>query len=86
MSTKYILFDQVTKKYGKGKDEQPALSEVNLYIKEGEFCVVNGTSGSGKTTMLNIIGALEKPSSGRVLFEGKTLPDAPTENAMNTDA
>jgi putative ABC transport system ATP-binding protein len=50
-----------------------ALDGVNLEIHSGEFLVLGGRSGTGKTTLLNLIGALDRPTSGSVMFEGKNL-------------
>jgi len=50
-----------------------ALKDVTLSIGAGEFVVIRGTSGSGKTTILNMLAGLIKPTSGEVLFKGKPL-------------
>lgn len=47
-----------------------ALRSVSLQVKQGEFLAITGESGSGKSTMLRIIGALEKPTSGKVIIDG----------------
>ena len=47
-----------------------ALRSVSLQVKQGEFLAITGESGSGKSTMLRIIGALEKPTSGQVIIDG----------------
>lgn len=47
-----------------------ALRNVSLQVKQGEFLAITGESGSGKSTMLRIIGALEKPTSGQVIIDG----------------
>lgn len=61
-----INFQDVSKIYQK---DSPALLDVNLKIKSGEFVSIVGHSGAGKTTLLKLILAEEKPSKGRVLFE-----------------
>jgi putative ABC transport system ATP-binding protein len=63
----------VEKTYLQGSIEVRALKGVNFRLDKGEFAAVCGPSGSGKTTMLNIIGALDDPTSGTVLFEGRDL-------------
>ena len=52
-----------------------ALDGVNLKVFAGEFLALVGRSGSGKPTLLNLIGALDRPTSGEVLFDGKSLGD-----------
>ncbi|OQR40871.1 macrolide ABC transporter ATP-binding protein [Aliarcobacter cryaerophilus] len=56
--------------YGKGANETFALNGVDLKIHKGEFVAIMGASGSGKSTSMNIIGCLDKPSSGEYLFDG----------------
>src|ERR1700752_754403 len=53
------------------------LRGVDLSIDEGDFLAVQGTSGVGKTTLLHIMGLLDRPTSGEVLFEGEELGRAP---------
>ncbi len=62
-----------SKIYRQGAIEVAALNDVDLDIHEGDFAVLAGPSGSGKTTMLNLIGALDKPTSGTIELEGKPL-------------
>jgi len=64
-----IELKNVSKIYGKGRTAVKALSNINLKVKEGEFLAIVGPSGSGKTTFLNIIGALDKPTSGEVFID-----------------
>ena len=61
------------KVYRQGAIEVPALRGVDLSISAGEFTVLAGSSGSGKTTMLNLIGALDVPTSGSLKVDGKEL-------------
>ena len=61
------------KVYGQGETEVIALDDVNLEVKKGEFTAIVGTSGSGKSTMLHIIGGLDNPTSGQVIVDGQDL-------------
>ena len=65
-----IEFKNIVKTYGDGETKTYALNGVNLSIKEGEFVAIMGASGSGKSTAMNMIGCLDKPSSGEYLFNG----------------
>lgn len=58
------------KVYSIGKNKVHALNGVSLDIYEGEFCAIVGTSGSGKSTMLNMLAGLEKPTKGQVVING----------------
>lgn len=61
------------KVYGKGEAQVNALNGINLTVKRGEFVAIVGTSGSGKSTFLNIAGGLDVPTSGEIIIDGKTL-------------
>ena len=63
----------VTRVYRQGQIEVHALRGLSLTIDKGEFTAVCGPSGSGKTTMLNLIGALDRPTTGRVILDGTDL-------------
>ena len=65
-----IEFKNIVKTYGVGDAQTYALNGVNLSIKEGEFVAIMGASGSGKSTAMNMIGCLDKPTSGEYLFNG----------------
>ena len=68
-----IELKNITKIYKTGKVEFKALDNVSLKIEAGEFVAIMGASGSGKSTMLNILGFLDKPDSGRYLLHGKDI-------------
>ena len=65
-----IEFKNIVKTYGVGDAQTYALNGVDLSIKEGEFVAIMGASGSGKSTAMNMIGCLDKPTSGEYLFNG----------------
>ena len=60
----------VSKIYGSGDIEVKALDQVNLTIRQGDYLAVMGASGSGKSTAMNILGCLDRPSNGRHLLNG----------------
>ncbi len=64
-----IVAQDLTKVYGKGHTQVEALKRINLNIGKGEFVAILGPSGSGKTTFLNLLGALDRPTSGRVVID-----------------
>ena len=64
---------QVHKSFRTEAGELSILKDINLSIGEGEMLGIIGASGAGKSTLLHILGALDKPSSGKVLFQGKDV-------------
>ncbi len=65
-----IQLENLVKTYHVGETEVRALRGVSYTVKRGDFVAIMGASGSGKSTMMNIIGCLDKPSSGRYLLDG----------------
>ena len=65
-----IELADVSRVYGQGETEVRALDHADLMIRRGEFVSIMGPSGSGKSTAMNMIGLLDRPSSGRYLFNG----------------
>jgi putative ABC transport system ATP-binding protein len=65
-----IELKEVTKVYRMGDIDVHALRGVNLAIEKGEFVSITGASGSGKSTMLNVLGCLDSPSGGEYILEG----------------
>jgi NitT/TauT family transport system ATP-binding protein len=68
-----LVIENVSKSFKTATGEVLALDRISLQVSEGEFVCLVGTSGCGKTTLLNIIAGLEKPDSGRVLADGKPV-------------
>jgi putative ABC transport system ATP-binding protein len=64
-----IRLENIFKVYEMGETEVHALNDINLTIKEGEYCSIMGPSGSGKSTAMNIIGCLDRPSSGNYYLD-----------------
>ena len=71
-----LRFDEIVKSYGAGITEVRALRGVSLDVFPGEFVAIMGPSGCGKSTMLHLAGALESPTSGAVVVNGRDLSTA----------
>ncbi|GAL77427.1 nitrate ABC transporter ATP-binding protein [Algibacter lectus] len=69
----YLELNNIYKTYGKGENEPEVLSNINLSIEEGEFVAIVGFTGSGKTTLVNLINGLITPTKGEVLFKGEPV-------------
>lgn len=69
----FVEFKDVTKTYKMGEVDIHALQGVNFEIEKGEFCVVVGASGAGKTTILNIMGGMDSLTSGKVMLDGEEI-------------
>ena len=63
----------LTKTYGEGEAKVQALRGIDLSVARGEFVAVVGSSGSGKSTFLNLAGGLDVPDSGEVIVDGRNL-------------
>ena len=72
-----IRIDHVTFSYGEETEHTGGVRDIELQIKRGEFAVLCGESGCGKTTTLRIIGGFVEPESGDVLFDGKRINGTP---------
>jgi len=68
-----IVAQNVQKEYRRGKEIVHALRDINLTVKASEFLVIEGKSGCGKTTLLNVLSGLDRPTSGRVILDGMDL-------------
>ena len=68
-----VELEDVTKVYQQGDQRVDALRGLTMAVRSGEFTAISGPSGSGKTTALNLIGALDTPTSGTVRLEGADL-------------
>ena len=71
----------ISKIYGSGDLEVKALDQLNLTVQEGDYLAVMGASGSGKSTAMNILGCLDRPSSGSYLLQGQQV-DGLSDDAL----
>ena len=81
----YELKD-VSKTYTKGRRKVVPFKHVNLVINDGDFLTVQGPTGHGKTTFLMLLGALDKPSAGSIIFDGKNIASLPESQLVDIRA
>ncbi|WP_116107598.1 ABC transporter ATP-binding protein [Lewinella sp. IMCC34191] len=77
-----IEFKNVSKWYGEGDSRTEVLSNINLTIEEGEFLAIVGFTGSGKTTLVNMMTGLLQPSEGEVLYRGQPITGPAPERGI----
>ena len=70
MGKPIVEFKDVVKEYGQGEGKQVAVNHVDFTIEEGEFVVILGQSGAGKSTVLSMLGGMDTPTSGTVTVDG----------------
>ena len=75
-----LKVENLTKVYGKGENRVVAVDNVSFSVKRGEFVAIVGSSGSGKSTILHLIGGVDRPTSGKVYIEGKDVYSLNEEN------
>ena len=73
MQEAYVKLEQVTKVYHVGEVDIHAVDGIDFEVQKGEFVVIVGPSGAGKTTVLNILGGMDTASTGRVFVDGKDI-------------
>ena len=69
----YIKFDGVKKIYTSGNVSVAAVDGVSFEIEKGEFCIIVGPSGAGKTTVLNMLGGMDGVTSGQIVLDGRQI-------------
>jgi len=68
-----VRLDRVTKDYSEGRELRHVLKDASLEVGEGEFVAIRGRSGSGKSTVLNLVAGIDQPSSGEIYFGDTAL-------------
>ena len=68
-----LRVENLTKTYGKGETKVTALDGVSFSVEKGEFVAIIGSSGSGKSTMLHMLGGVDRPTSGKVYIDGTDI-------------
>ena len=71
--THFIEFHDVCKFYTMGENRIAAADHISFYVDEGEFCVIVGPSGAGKTTVLNMLGGMDGCDEGRIYLDGQEV-------------
>ncbi|MGX9355088.1 ABC transporter ATP-binding protein [Roseobacteraceae bacterium S113] len=77
-----LEFTNVYKSFGEGAAATHVLKDINLTVEEGEFVVLLGFSGTGKTTLINLMAGLDKPSRGTVTFKGAEIEEPSSERGV----
>jgi putative ABC transport system ATP-binding protein len=75
-----IRLEGISKHYGQGELAVVALDEIDLLVNQGEYCAIMGASGSGKSTTMQILGCLDRPSSGRYYLQREAVDSLGDDN------
>lgn len=78
----FFKFENVDKSFGEGTAKTDVLKNINLEVQEGEFLVLLGFSGTGKTTLINLMAGLEEPTKGSVTFKGEPVKGPSPERGV----
>lgn len=71
----FVKFEDVSKVYHMGEMKIRAVDHINFEVEKGEFCIIVGPSGAGKTTVLNMLGGMDSCSEGTILVDGTKISD-----------
>ena len=79
----FIEFESVYKRYTAGEIIIPAVDGVSFQIEEGEFCLIVGTSGAGKSTVLNMLGGMDSCDDGKIRVAGRLINNLSKDELIN---
>ena len=79
----FIEFESVYKRYTAGEIIIPAVDGVSFQIEEGEFCLIVGTSGAGKSTVLNMLGGMDSCDDGKIRVAGRLINNLSKDDLIN---
>ena len=78
MSEPLVVAEELEREYRMGPEPVRVLRGVSLTVNAGESIAIIGASGVGKSTLLHLLGTLDRPTSGRVIFDGEDVSPGPT--------
>ncbi|MEM6972711.1 MAG: nitrate ABC transporter ATP-binding protein [Pseudomonadota bacterium] len=78
----FLELKNASKGFGEGTTYEPVLKNIDLTVEEGEFVAILGFSGTGKTTLINLLAGLEKPNSGQALYKGAEIEGPGPERGL----
>jgi len=79
----FIRFENVSKIYKSGEQDIKALDNISFGVRKGDFTVILGPSGSGKSTTLNLLGGMDKATSGKIIVDDKNIADMSLSGLTN---
>ena len=71
----FIEFEDVCKYYVMGENKITAADHISFFVEKGEFCIIVGPSGAGKTTVLNMLGGMDTCDEGRIVLDGNLISE-----------
>ncbi len=75
-----LKVENLVKTYGKGENKVTAVDNISFSVQKGEFLAIVGASGSGKSTILHLLGGVDRPTSGKVYIDGKDIYSLNNDN------
>ena len=75
-----LKVENLTKIYGKGESQVRAVDNISFSVQKGEFVAIVGSSGSGRSTLLHLMGGVDRPTSGKVYIDGKDIYQLDNDN------